>query len=146
MNPIESLTIDDVPIRITEFAVPEMSLSSSRSTMTKHSFTVTYSATALIEQISSAYALWVDESKADDRLRGEPQDELALAGYPSLAQLLKMPSLAELVIGNYLLQESLGIHTGDGNRPINYWFDQVTKCEVDGNKVRLLGICYSRMS
>lgn len=143
MNPIKSLSIDDIPIRLSEFVVPEMSLSSSRSTMNRHSFTVAYWTAPLVEHLASPYALWVDESKADDKTCGAPQDDLALAGYPSLKELLETPSLAELVIGYYLLRDSLAAFTWDGRSPVKYWFDQVTKVEVEEGIVRLHGTCYS---
>jgi hypothetical protein len=144
MNPIESLLVDNKPINLGTFAVPDMSLSSSRTTMTQHSFEVKAKAAALLSLLEPAYAAWVTESRQDDELCGEPQDELAKAGYPDLQQLINEPQLLELVLGHYLLHEFLGKFTWDGSEPIEYWLDSVTKCNADGEFIYLHGFCYSR--
>lgn len=144
MNPIESLLVDNKLNNLGSFAVPDMSLSSSRATMIQHSFELKAKAAALISLLEPAYAAWVTESKQDDELCGGPQDELAKAGYPDLQKIINAPQLLELVLGNYLLQEFLGKLTWDGSEPIKYWLDSVTKCNSDGEFIYLHGLCYSR--
>lgn len=144
MNPIETLLVDNKPTNLGIFALPAMSLSSSRATLTRHSFEVKAEAAALIRFLEPAYAAWVTESKQDDELCGGPQDELAKAGYPTLQQLVNAPKLLALVLGHYLLEEFLGKLTGDGSEPIEYWLDLVTRCNSDGQFIYLHGFCYSR--
>lgn len=144
MNPIESLYVDNSLVRLTSFAVPSMSLSSSRSEMLEHSFVVTAKSSELVRALEPAYQSWVSESKQDDDLCGRPQDELSEAGYPPLDRVLQHPRLLELVVGNYLLNESLGKFTWDGISTVEYWFDRVTRCHLAGNDVIFSGVCYSR--
>ena len=144
VNPIESLRVDNMPATLARFAIPEMSLSSSRMTMTCHSFEFTIRASVLMEALEPAYAAWIAESKWDDELCGGPQDKLAEAGYPELGQLMGSPSLLELVIGHYLLRDFLPQCTWDGVSPIEYWLDEVTGCCAEDGIIRLSGICYSK--
>ncbi len=144
MNPIASLMIDGLSCHPANFAVPEMSLSSSRATMVPHAFEVSLRAASLLERLDAAYRAWVEDSRKDDAQCGGPQDELALAGYPDLEQVLRQPQLAELLVGHYLLQESLGQCTWDGHSPIHFWLDQITGCCVGEGVVQLHGICYRR--
>jgi hypothetical protein len=145
MNPLQSLFVDSERKALPTFAVPEMDLSSSRSTMAKHSFVVTARAIDLIQCLAPAYSAWLDESRADDEDCGGPQDELAEAGYPSLEQVLKAPQLLRLVVGHYLLRDLLVKFTWDGSSPIEYWFDQATECHLDDQVVQISGVCYSRL-
>lgn len=144
MNPIESLRVDAESRELTRFAVPEMSVSSSRAAMRSHKFVLQIRADLLIEYLEPSYAAWVAESRADDEAVGSPQDDLAKAGYPSLSQLVESPPLLEAVIGHYLLQDSIGKLTWDGTSPIDYWMDCVNDCEVKGNFIYLSGVCFSR--
>ncbi|AKU20585.1 hypothetical protein [Massilia sp. NR 4-1] len=144
MQPITHLLIDNTPHPPASFAVPEMSLSSSRATMIAHIFSFKINTAYLIEYLEPAYLAWVAESKEDNEQHGEPQDDLARAGYPSLAELLKNPALSELVVGHYLLQESLGKLAWDGISPIQYWLDKVVLCEIEAEFITLSGICYSK--
>lgn len=144
MNPIVSLRVDDELRELGRFAVPEMSLSSSRADMLRHGFVLTISADLLSAYIEPTYAAWVADSRIDDEKSGSPQDELAEAGYPDASELVKSPSLLRLVIGSYLLDDVLGKLTWDRKSPIEYWLDSVTDCEVMGNEILLSGVCYSR--
>lgn len=146
MKPTLSLRIDNEPRMLAGFAVPEMSLSSSRGSMKRHLFVFSVESDALVSYLEPAYSAWVMESKEDDKRCGGPQDELAEAGYPALRQLLEIPSLSELVVGNYLLQDFLGKLTWDGSSPIEYWLDRVTECRCDDGLVRISGTCCSRLS
>ena len=142
MNPIQSLQIDGVPAAQTTFAVPSMSLSSSRLEMCEHAFVVAANASDLVDALAPAYFAWVAESRRDDELSGSPQDELGAAGYPPLDEVLLNPSLAELVLGHYLLNEFLGKFTWDGTSTIEYWFDRTTSCHLADGVVFLTGLCY----
>lgn len=146
MQPIAHVFIDGTPAPAASFAVPEMSLSSSRAVMSAHAFSIKINAADLAEFLEPAYLAWVAESREDDDAHGEPQDDLARAGYPDLTELLKNPALSELVLGHYLLQASVGKLTWDGVSPIQYWLDQVTLCARDGEFVALSGTCYSKPS
>ncbi|MBB3120753.1 hypothetical protein [Pseudoduganella violacea] len=144
MQPIVHLLIDNTAHRPAIFAVPEMSLSSSRATMIAHIFSFKINTAYLIEYLEPAYLIWVAESKEDDEQHGGPQDDLAQAGYPCLPEVLKNAALSELVLGHYLLQDCLGKLTWDGVSPIKYWLDKVTLCEIENEFVMLSGICYSK--
>ncbi|WP_256079484.1 hypothetical protein [Massilia sp. YIM B04103] len=144
MQPIAHLFIDNEPSSAAGFAVPEMSLSSSRATMISHAFSFKINAADLIDYLEPAYLRWMAESREDDAQYGEPQDDLAKAGYPGLGELLKNAALSQLVLGYYLLHETLGTLTWDGATPIRYWLDEVTLCQMEGAFVRLSGVCYSR--
>lgn len=143
MNPIQSLLIDGRPDMLQSLAVPEMSLSSSRVGMVSHSFEFDINANIIAELFEPLYEAWIEESKKDDEICGEPQDDLANAGYPSFSTVLRTPELAELVLGHYLLN-SLGRLAWNGIVPIKYWLDRVTHCEIAGNQIKLHGTCYSR--
>jgi len=146
MNPLQSLHVDNEPRMLSRFAVPEMSLSSARSTMVRHSFAVTIKTVDLIHYLEPAYSTLIEELKADDALLGGPQDELAEAGYPNLEQLVKAPKLLELVVGHYLLQDLLCRLTWDGVSPIEYWLDEVSECRSDERVVHISGICFSKQA
>lgn len=143
MNPILSLLIDNISVPPVRFALPDMSLSSARVEMFRHSFVFTIDTKRMVEFLDPVYADWVDESKRDDDICGGPQDDLALAGYPELIRLVGFPELLEQVLG-YLLKDFLGKLTWDGVSPIEYWFDCVTGCEANDQYVRLSGVCYSK--
>lgn len=145
MDPIPSLLIDGRPEKMDVFAVPELSLSSGRAECIRHSFVLTLAAEEVVALLEPAYADWVSESKKDDELCGGPQDELAMAGYPALRQLLDHPELLMLVVGGYLLESLLSKLAWNGSSPIDYWLDEVTDCSLDGHLVRLSGVCYGRM-
>ena len=144
MKPIRSLQVDGAAQELRRFSVPEMSLSSARSAMRQHEFVLAIQAQALVSFLQPAYSTWVVESKADDLAAGSPQDELGLAGYPSLGELLEAPKLLELVIGHYLVREFVGKLSWDGVSPIEYWLDRTTGCRIKGDDVYLSGICFSR--
>ena len=126
------------------FAVPEMSLSSGRAILVMHEFRAVARADEVIALLSPAYDAWVKESKRDDAESGAPQDELAEAGYPSLAELLQNPALSRLVICGYLIDDFLGKVTWDGASDIEFWFDDATAFEVKGGLVEVTGICYGK--
>jgi hypothetical protein len=143
MSPVFSLLVDGTPQPSSLFALPEMSLSSSRSRMTRRVFILTFKAAAVVEYLEPTYASLVIEYERDDELCGEPQDELAKAGYPSLSQVLASPPLRELVIGGYLFRDLFGSQTWDGRDP-NYWFDEVTSCTVNGDEIKIAGVCHTQ--
>ena len=145
MNLIQSLRVDNESKPLSIFAVPGMSLSSSRASMTRHAFTMTANAKDVFEFMEPIYVAWVTESKEDDDQCGAPQDELAEAGYPEIRRLLESPLLLTLVMGNYLLEDLLGGSVWSGSGPIEYWLDTVSECRLDGDLLLLSGICYSRM-
>lgn len=111
--------------------------------MTPHTFLIGVNSELLVEVLAPTYATWVTESKKDDDIFGSPQDALAEANYPELAQLIKTPSLLELVIGHYLLHDFLGKLTWNEERQIEYWLDTVSSCHIEGHLVYLSGTCYS---
>jgi hypothetical protein len=143
MNPIKSLLINNAPVSLGSFVVPQMSLSSSRAQMCEYEFVLEASASELFEVLAPAYRAWVVESKQDDEMNGGPQDALAVAGYPTLDELEGNPHLLELVLGSYLLNEFLGKFTWDGTSGGSYWFDRTTGCRAKDGIVSLTGICYS---
>lgn len=144
MNPISSLHVDGAAQELRRFAVPEMSLSSARAAMQQHEFVLAIQAQSLVSFLQPAYSAWIADSRADDVAAGSPQDELGLAGYPTLSKLLEAPKLLELVIGRYLVQELVGKLCWDGFSPIEYWLDRTTGCHVEGDTVYLSGFCFSR--
>ena len=109
-----SLFIDGKQVEKTTFKIPEMNLSSSRSSMVAHQFEFRFSSTEIITLLSKEYDQHVLESKEDDEQMGSPQDDLAIAEYPDLEEILKDQHLAHLVIGNYLIRELLEKCTWDG--------------------------------
>ncbi len=143
MPPAFTLMIDGAPQPPSLFALSEMSLSSARSRMTKRAFVLTFEAAAVVEYLEPMYESLVIESKKDDELFDEPQDELARAGYPSLDQVLVSPPLVERVIGGYLFRDLFGSRIWYGRDP-NYWFDEVTSCTASGNTITIAGVCYSK--
>lgn len=138
------IDIDGQSVRLENFAVPGMNLSSARVDMWPHQFTFVMDVSSFLALMTPAYADWVRESKIDDELCGSPQDELAEAGYPAIEALLNQPTLLEVVFGHYLLREFLGASTWDGHSEIRYWQDTVEGCQRRGEFVELRGVCYSR--
>lgn len=126
--------IDGKPESVESFVCPEMSLSSGRTNMTPHSLVLAMEA----EPIAAL--------RHDDEVCGNPQDELAHAGYPSLKYVLLAPALTELVFGSYLLREWLGSFTWNRTAPIEYWMDSVTSCRLMDKHLELHGICFSKSS
>lgn len=111
--------------------------------MTRRAFILTFEAAAVVEYLEPAYASLVMEYKRDDEVCGEPQDELAKAGYPSLSLVLASPPLLKLVVGGYLFRDLFGPQTWDGRDP-NYWFDEVTSCTASGDLIKIAGVCYTQ--
>ncbi len=142
MYPI--LHIDGILQNYKSFVVPEMSLSSSRGNMKRHSFEIQLSSQSIIELMSEEYQQWVKESKEDDKQMGSPQDELAIAGYPSIENLLANEGLTQLVFGEYLIRELLEKCTWDKKSEINFWFDSCKKTALNGSEITFHGICYSK--
>jgi hypothetical protein len=143
MSPHLSLLVDNKPVAPCRFAIPEMGLSSARAAMKRHTFILTMSRSDLIKFLEPAYGAWIEESRQDDEICGSPQDELALAGYPELARVIETPPLLELVVGSYLLRDLLRTLTWDGSSQIEFWFDDVSRCQADDKVVRISGSCYS---
>lgn len=143
MHPIESLTVGDRLIDPGIFSVPEMSLSSSRQGATCHQVTVAIRPDAMVDFLTPSYEAWVAESKQDDDQIGKPFDALALAGYPSLHDLISMPDILGDVLSSYLLADFIGRLTWNGSQPIQYWLDSFTRCEAHGGLIYLHGTCYS---
>jgi len=143
MNPIESLLIDGEKAKLDAFAVPEMSLSSSRTAMKAHSFVMEIRPAAMSEFLTPVYEEWVKESKEDDEAMGSPQDELAEAGYPSLDHLTNTPEILKIILGSYLLHDFIGKLTCRDSKSARYWLDKVTDCRTNNNAIYLYGICYS---
>ncbi len=143
MHPIESLRVDGEHAELSTFAVPDMSLSSAQSSMCAHHFIIGIWAGEMTELLAPDYAALVRELKADDRKMGGPQDALAVAGYPPLDQVIRKSELLD-VLGHHLLHEFIRKHSWDGWSPVRYCFDRITRCETDGEIIRLFGVCYSR--
>jgi hypothetical protein len=144
MNPIESLNVDGANVELGVFAVPEMSLSSARGGMKSHDFIMTVRTAAMVDFLTLEYNACVRGLKEDDEKVGGPQDRLAMAGYPNLDQLSGDPEILLDVLGGCLLHEFIGKLSWDGSFPIEYWLDEVTRCQVRGEEIRLSGVCYSR--
>lgn len=144
MSLIRSLHIDHMPVRPDALRVPEMSLSSARERMVRHSFVSTAHAATLVNVLGPAYADLVSELKSDLSRRGAPLDELDEAGYPELRQVIENPSLLDLVIGAYLRDEFFGKQTSDDSGRMEYWLDDVKECRLSGELVYVSGVCYSR--
>ncbi|MEJ1163868.1 hypothetical protein V9K97_09215 [Variovorax sp. CCNWLW186] len=122
-----------------------MSLSSARSQMEKRTFVLSFQAAEVDAHLDPIYAAWVIDSKKDDEQCGAPQDELAKAGYPSFDLVLNSPSLLELVMGRYLFNELFAPRARAGRGSIDYWFDQVIGCTLDGSAIKVTGVCYSKL-
>ena len=144
MNPIKSLRIDGRPVVPRCFSSGHMSLSSARAGMVPHAFAITCDAALVAAAIGPAYAAWVVDARKDDALAGAPGDALGRAGYPELTDVLRVPALAGLLLGHYLLFDCLARFTWDGVAPVEYWLDDVTDCTVAGGDITLCGTCYSK--
>jgi len=142
MNPIESFLIDGKPEVLQSVVLAEMSLSSNRATMVRHSFAFGINVALIAELLEPYYVALVAELRRDDSHFSEPQDALATAGYPVFREVLRSPELTELVLGHYLLHDWLGRFTSDGSGAIKYWFDSITHCQVTADQITLLGDCY----
>ena len=138
-----SLFIDHKPASFSEFILPEMSLSSSRSTMIKHEFEMVFDGAEVIEKLREKYAIWVEESIEDDRMCGSPQDELALAGYPELEEVIQQKELLNLVIGGYLFEDLMAAYQTEEVLS-QYWYDQVVSTKLIDQSISIKGICYSK--
>ena len=121
-----------------------MSLSSSRAEMVSHDVRIDVDEAEVLRTLERPYARWVAESREDDLHSGGPQDEFAIAGYPSLPQVLRTATLLNLVVARYLVGELLRPLTWDGVQDIKYWLDDVVDCSFDGARLTLKGRCYSR--
>lgn len=126
------------------FVCPDMSLSSARTNMVKHNFTLSIKAEELIKEMNTDYEDWVAESKADDDICGGPQDELAKAGYPPIDDLIKIPNLLVLTFGHYLIKELFDKVLPSMTSRMLFWFDKIIGCELNNTDVLLKGVCYSR--
>ncbi len=138
------IKIDNDFISVSSFTFPAMSLSSARTNMRRHEFQLILNPEETAREMNKIYQNWVELSKIDDTQCGSPQDELAIAGYPELIDLLKDEELTLLALGNYLVRELFEIMLPDGSSERIYWFDKVTGCEITEDDVILYGICYSR--
>lgn len=141
---MSSLYVDDLPREFTSLVDPEMSLSSARADMTKHRFRIELDETEVLRRLAGPYERWVDDSKVDDETSGAPQDELARCGYPPLSEVLRSPTLLDLVMASYLRSELFRPLTGDRVSAIQFWLDYVDACSFDGNRLTLQGTCYSK--
>ncbi|NJL59156.1 MAG: hypothetical protein HC887_05425 [Desulfobacteraceae bacterium] len=137
------LYIDGKQESLQNFVVPDMGLSSSRAEMVKREYCLCVSTDELIHEMSSAYEAWVVESKKDDEICGDPQDELSEAGYPTLSDVLKNADLTCLVFGHYIFNEFFCAITPDSNSDVKYWHDHIKDCSVDGSSIVFKGVCYS---
>jgi hypothetical protein len=146
MHSLKSFLIDGKQDFVQRFVLQDMSLSSARSTMTRHTFVLSMKAEPIAELVEPFYTAWVEDSRRDDEICGSPQDELARAGYPSLMEVLRKPELTELVFGHYLLGHWLRPVTWDGVACIKYWMDSVTSCKMVGDHMELQGVCFSKAS
>jgi hypothetical protein len=135
------LEIDAVETPIAEFFVPEMGLSSARSTMTRHEFKLRLHADDVSHHLEGEYARWIDASKMDDNQFGAPQDGLAEAGYPDLATVLRDERLLKLVVGDYLFSDLI-MKFRDPACAVRYWVDHVSRCELESNVITITGSCY----
>jgi len=144
MNPVKSLRVDGRPVSPKCFSAGHMSLSSARAGMVPHAFAVTCDAVHVAAAILQAYYAWVMDARKDDELAGGPEDALGRAGYPALEEVLRVPELAGLLLGHYLLFDFLARFTWDGVSPVEYWLDGVTDCRIDGDDVTLSGSCYGK--
>ncbi|VAW71162.1 hypothetical protein MNBD_GAMMA12-1653, partial [hydrothermal vent metagenome] len=124
---------------------PTMSLSSSRSRMKRHTFHLTLDKNTLINDFTSQYEGWVEESKDDDEITGgpEPDDLIGQAGYPNLVQLLEKKDLVEMLIGWYFIEDIFNKYNCSNSGNIQYWFDQTEGALVSENSVTIYGECYS---
>ena len=113
--------------------------------MMPHTFALSINAVAIASLLEPLYATLVGELSEDDERCGGPQDALAIAGYPTLSDVLKVPELTELVLGRYLRHDWLDRFTWDGVAPTKYkyWLDEITHCEIAGGQIILSGVCFS---
>jgi len=139
------LRIDGVESKITEFAIPVMSLSSARTNMDRREFEIQVDVGELLTRLEENYKQWVSESRDDDAQCGSPQDELAEAGYPELREVLQRPRLLNLVVGRYLFDKLL-LKSSVPTEKTFYWFDKVTECQVQAGHALIRGHCYCQSS
>jgi hypothetical protein len=138
-----TLKIEGEKAEITQFSLPEMSLSSARSVMDRKQFQIEIKSADLLRLLSKHYYHWVVESKEDDEQCGSPQDSLARAGYPELSDVLNNNELLNLVVGSYLFEELIGCFS-KSNANIKYWWDEVVSCSYIAETVFIDGVCYSK--
>lgn len=138
-----TLKIEDASAKITEFALPEMSLSSARVEMDRKQFQIEIDSTDLLRLMNEYYNHWVVESKEDDEQCGSSQDDLAKAGYPELSDILNNNKLLDLVVGGYLFEELISKFS-EPNANTKYWWDKVVSCSYSAQKVLINGVCYSK--
>lgn len=137
------LKIDGAVESIQHFVLPEMSLSSSRSQMQKHNFELSIPCKEVVAVLEGHYLKLVKESFDDDNQCGGPQDELGLANYPDLVEVLKKSELLNLVVGGYLFNE-LVVNYCNALEEHKFWYDAVTECTLKHDLVFIYGVCYSR--
>lgn len=137
------LKIDGAETRITEFALPEMSLSSARSRMDKREFEIQIDSDELLRLLDDDYRKWVIDSKEDDVQCGSPQDELGEADYPELKKVLLEQDLLDLVVGGYLFKDLIEKFSTPSSKTI-YWWDDVSSCTYNSKWVLIQGVCYSK--
>ena len=139
------LKIEGAETDITQFALPEMSLSSGRTNMDRKQFQIAIDADKLLVILEDDYKQWVAESKEDDEQCGGPQDELAEAGYPNLSDVLENSELLDLVVGYYLFDNLIEKFSEPGKNT-KYWCDEIIGCLCFPQKVLINGVCYSKRS
>ena len=144
MNPVKSLRVDGRRVSPECFSAGHMSLSAARAGLVPHAFAVTCDAALVAAAIGPAYDAWVVDARRDDELAGGPEDALGCAGYPALEEVLRVPALAGLLLGHYLLFDVLARFTWDGVSRVEYWLDDVTDCWIVGGDITLVGVCYRK--
>ena len=137
------LTIDGRQQPLSQLKFSSMSLSSGKLGLSAHPFVIAVDKNWLIEHLSGPYQDWVHASKADDAVCGSPQDALAEAGYPLLVQVLECPSLRQLVIGSYLINDFMQeLFPSLGKASRAYWFDTIESIHVTANTIAFRGVCF----
>ncbi|AUC15501.1 hypothetical protein BTO06_10270 [Tenacibaculum sp. SZ-18] len=137
-------TIQNFTIDSSFFILPEMSLSSSRSTMKKMNFSFQISKEKLIYLSLEEYNKMRYELEEDQKLTGKVEDLLGEFGYPNIQDVFQNDALTHEVFGCYLLDIWLSkCLTYNANNHHNYyWIDRIEKAVNRGEDIIFTGICY----
>lgn len=134
--------------------IPSMGLSSAKSSMTVHRFRLHVPTVLLCKAAHEAWQAYAARSKAEDEKQGgpDPDDWVAVAGYPPLEHVIKDQDELDLLFGQggSLLQsvmpKILGFDEWPTERTANtrwYYLDTWT-IEKINDTVRWDGTCYSQ--
>lgn len=140
-----NLLIDGVKSDPLKLVHPMMGLSSARADMKRHTFQLTIDKDSLLLDFTSRYEEWVKDSKDEDEKSGGPDsdDEIGMAGYPKLKEVLQDKGLVESLFGLYFVEDVFEKYCCSNYENIDYWYDDIEGADVSEQSITLYGTCYS---